>query len=55
MTNAIEYYSVCCQAAPLHNISDNPEDGDILFSESKVGLGVCISCRKNTYFNWKEI
>ena len=53
MSFVIEYYSVCCDAPPLYNISSDPEYGDILFSESKFGLGVCMCCRKSSYFNWE--
>ena len=37
MSFIIEYYSVCCNAPPLYDVSDR----------------LCMSCRNKTEFNWE--
>ena len=37
MNNVIEYYSKCCNAPPLYDVSDR----------------LCMSCRKKTEFDWE--
>ena len=39
MNDEIEYYSKCCNAPPLYELYEN--------------LGLCMSCRKKTEFNWE--
>ena len=36
MNNVIGYYSICCNAPPLYEVSDRK----------------CMSCRKETTFDW---